>query len=54
MSVQRAALRDASETMREQANLPRPPRHHLNRSLSKVRPTVSGAVWSGMSARAGC
>jgi len=43
-----ARLYGTSETMREQANLPRPPPDaaHLNRSLSKVRPTVSEAVWS--------
>jgi hypothetical protein len=34
--------------MREQAKLPRPPADaaHLNRSISKVRSTVSEDVWS--------
>jgi hypothetical protein len=43
-----ARLYGTSETMREQANLPRPPPDaaHLNRSLSKVRSTVSEDVWS--------
>jgi predicted ATPase/class 3 adenylate cyclase len=43
-----ARLYGTSETMREQANLPRPPADaaHLSRSLSKVRPTVSEDVWS--------
>jgi hypothetical protein len=43
-----ARLYGSSETMREQANLPRPPPDaaHLNRSLSKVRTTVSEDVWS--------
>ena len=44
-----ARLYGTSETMREQANLPRPPPDaaHLNRSLSKVRSTVGEDVWSG-------
>ncbi len=43
-----ARLYGTSETMREQANLPRPPPEaaHLNRSLSKVRSTVREDVWS--------
>jgi tetratricopeptide (TPR) repeat protein len=43
-----ARLYGTSETMREQANLPRPPPDaaHLNRSLSKVRSTVREDVWS--------
>jgi predicted ATPase/class 3 adenylate cyclase len=43
-----ARLYGTSETMREQANLPRPPPDaaHLNRSLSKVRSTVHEDVWS--------
>jgi tetratricopeptide (TPR) repeat protein len=43
-----ARLYGSSETMREQANLPRPAPDaaHLNRSLSKVRTTVSEDVWS--------
>jgi hypothetical protein len=43
-----ARLYGMSETMRGQANLPRPPPDaaHLNRSLSKVRSTVREDVWS--------
>ena len=43
-----ARLYGTSETMREQANLPRPPPDaaHLNRSLTKVRSTVREDVWS--------
>ncbi len=44
-----ARLFGTSETMREQANLPRPPPDaaHLKRSLSKARSTVSEDVWTG-------
>jgi hypothetical protein len=43
-----ARLYGTSEMMREQAKLPRPPADaaHLNRSISKVRSTVSEDVWS--------
>jgi non-specific serine/threonine protein kinase len=43
-----ARLYGTSETMREQANLPRPPPDiaHLDRSLSKNRSSVSEDVWS--------
>jgi tetratricopeptide (TPR) repeat protein len=41
-------LHGTAETMREQANLPRPPPDaaHLNRSLAKTRSTVSEEIWS--------
>jgi tetratricopeptide (TPR) repeat protein len=44
-----ARLYGTSETMREQANLPRPPPDaaHMNLSLSKVRSAVSEDAWSG-------
>ena len=43
-----ARLYGTSETMRQQANLPRPPPDaaHLERSLAKSRSTVSDDVWS--------
>jgi hypothetical protein len=43
-----ARLSGTADTMREQANLPRPPPDtaHLNRSLAKVRGTVSEEVWN--------
>jgi predicted ATPase/class 3 adenylate cyclase len=41
-------LYGTAETMREQANLPRPPPDaaHVNRSLAKTRSTVSEETWS--------
>ena len=43
-----ARLSGTAEAMREQANLPRPPPDaaHLDRSLAKVRGTVSEEVWN--------
>ena len=45
---QSARLYGTSETMRKQANLPRPPPDaaHLSRSLGKTQSTVSPEVWS--------
>ena len=42
-----ARLSGTADAMREQANLPRPPPDaaHLDRSLAKVRGTVSEEVW---------